>query len=494
MSDDRDRRRSDQDASIDAALDAVASGASVQPAQELSFKRSWDPDLDAELEAAMAGFDESAFEIGNPKRAAREDRAGGLAPKGGRGQEDRNGLQTGKVVSIRGKSVFVDLGAKSEGVLPVEQFKDALPSPGDMIEVRVDHFDTAEGLLILSLKGAAVGASWENLRKGLIVEARVTKTNKGGVEVEVDGIRGFMPIGQIDISRVEDAAVYINQKFRVVVTEANQREKNLVVSRRDLLEQEKAEKREQTWKTLEEGQVHKGVVRTVKSFGAFVEIGGVDGLIHVGDMAWSRVSDPSGLLKPGDEVEVKVLKIDRVTEKVGLGLKQLMPSPWDRAEEKYHRGQTVSGKVTRLMDFGAFVELEPGIEGLIHISELSPTRVRRVVDIVKPEQLVEVRIVKIDSDEKKIALSLIPLPTASTAEPEEDEDDNPKRKIPLKTTPPSPPSPSPRSRSRGASESRDPFLQQPRRTAKPAVERISRPIRTPEAGPGRPRVGPVHSP
>ncbi len=198
----------------------------------------------------------------------------------------------------------------------------------------------------------------------------------------------------------------------MVVTEANQREKNLVVSRRDLLEQERAEKREETWKTLEEGQVHKGVVRSVKSFGAFVEIGGVDGLIHVGDMAWSRVSDPSGLLKPGDEVEVKVLKIDRVTQKVGLGLKQLMPSPWDLVEEKYHRGQTVQGKVTRLMDFGAFVELEPGIEGLIHISELSPNRVRRVIDIVKPEQEVEVRIVKIEPEEKKIALSLIPLPTA----------------------------------------------------------------------------------
>jgi small subunit ribosomal protein S1 len=381
-----------------------------------------------------------------------------MAPQGGKGQETRNGLQTGKVISIRGKSIFVDLGAKSEGVLPVEQFTGELPNPGDMIEVRIDHFDHAEGLLILSLKGAAVEASWENLRKGLIVEARVTKTNKGGLDVEVDGIRGFLPIGQIDINRVEDASIYVDKKFRVVVTEANQREKNLVVSRRDLLEQERAEKREETWKTLEEGQIHKGVVRSIKSFGAFVEIGGVDGLIHVGDMAWSRVSDPSSLLKPGDEVEVKVLKIDRVTQKVGLGLKQLMPSPWDRAEEKYHRGQTVPGKVTRLMDFGAFVELEPGIEGLIHISELSPTRVRRVMDIVKPEQEVEVRIVKIDSEEKKIALSLIPLPTASPAEEEDDEEDDTPR----------PPRPEPKIPLKGGLGDRDPFLEPPRRAAKPA--------------------------
>jgi ribosomal protein S1 len=457
MSDDRDRRRSDQDASIDAALDAVASGASRQPAQELSFKRSWDPDLDAELEAAMEGFDESAFDVGNPQRLPREERAGGMAPQGGRGQETRTGLQTGKVISIRGRSVFVDLGAKSEGVLPVEQFGDKPPAPGDMIEFRIDHFDTAEGILILSLKGAAVEASWENLRKGLIVEARVTKTNKGGLDVEVDGIRGFLPIGQIDINRVEDASIYVNQKFRVVVTDCNQREKNLVVSRRDLLEQERAEKREETWKTLEEGQIHKGVVRTVKSFGAFVEIGGVDGLIHVGDMAWSRVSDPSGLLKPGDEVEVKVLKIDRVTQKVGLGLKQLMPSPWDRVEEKYHRGQSVPGKVTRLMDFGAFVELEPGVEGLIHISELSPTRVRRVIDIVKPEQAVEVRIVKIDPDEKKIALSLIPLPTAKPVEEEEEEeeDDEPK-----------PPKPEPKVPLKGGLGDRDAFLSPPKKSSK----------------------------
>ena len=460
MSDDRDRRRSEQDASIDAALDAVASGASKQPTQELSFKRQWDPDLDAELEAAMAGFDESAFEVGKTGRAPREERAGGMAPQGGRGQETRSGLQMGKVISIRGKSVFVDLGTKSEGVLPVEQFTGELPNPGDMIEVRIDHFDHAEGLLILSLKGAAVEASWENLRKGLIVEARVTKTNKGGLDVEVDGIRGFLPIGQIDINRVEDASIYVNQKLRVVVTEANQREKNLVVSRRELLEQERAEKREQTWKTLEEGQVHKGVVRSIKSFGAFVEIGGVDGLIHVGDMAWSRVSDPSTLLKPGDEVEVKVLKIDRVTQKVGLGLKQLMPSPWDLVEDKYHRGQTVKGKVTRLMDFGAFVEIEPGIEGLIHISELSPTRVRRVIDIVKPEQEVEVRIVKIEPEVKKIALSLIPLPTASAdveEEAEEEEDDTPK-----------PPKPEPKVPLKGGLGDRDPFLEPPRRSSKPS--------------------------
>jgi ribosomal protein S1 len=423
------------DDQIDAAMKA-ATGAPASKPGDVSFKRQWDPEMDAELEAAMAGFDADALYVGNAgPRTRSADRA--HVPKGGVGQETRQGPQQGKVIAVRGKSVFIDLGTKSEGVVPVEQFGEAIPHPGEFIEVRVDHFDTAEGLLILSLKGAAVEASWENLRKGLIVEARVTKTNKGGLDVEVDGIRGFLPIGQIDINRVEDAAIYVNQKLRVVVTEANQREKNLVVSRRELLEQERAEARETTWKELEEGQVRTGVIRSVKDFGAFVDIGGVDGLLHIGDMSWTRLKDVGGLVKPGQQVEVKVLKIDRTTQKVSLGLKQLMPSPWDIVEEKFERGKHYKGKVTRLMDFGAFVELEPGVEGLIHISELSPNRVRRVSDIVKPEQEVEVRILKIEPDAKKISLTLKPLPVIAPEPEEEDDDDEPRPpkpepKIPLK--------------------------------------------------------------
>ncbi|HEY2156662.1 MAG TPA: S1 RNA-binding domain-containing protein [Isosphaeraceae bacterium] len=425
------------DDQIDAAMKAATSAPEKKP-EEVSFKRQWDADLDAELEAAMAGFDADSLYAGNTgARTRAADRAN--VPKGGAGQESRQGLQKGKVVAVRGKSVFVDLGAKSEGVIPIEQFgENPVPGVGDPIEFHIDHFDTAEGLLILSLKGAAVEASWENLKRGLVVEARVTKTNKGGLDVEVDGIRGFLPIGQIDINRVEDAAIYVGHKFKVMVTEANQREKNLVVSRRDIIEQERAEAREKTWKELEEGQTRPGVVRSVKEFGAFVDLGGVDGLLHIGDMSWTRLKDVGNLVKPGDKVEVKILKIDRTTQKVSLGLKQLTPSPWDLAEDKYGRGTTHRGKVTRLMDFGAFVELEPGIEGLVHISELSPNRVRRVSDIVKPEQEVEVRVLKIEPEAKKIALSLKPLPNAVPEDDEEDEEDDtppvpkPERKVPLK--------------------------------------------------------------
>ncbi len=438
--DDDDGPRVMREQDVDRALDAATRRGDDKPREpEVALKRLWDDDLEAELEATMAGFDTEAFDIQNKgPRTRATDRA--HADKADIGQETVSGARKGKVIAIRGKSIFIDLAAKSEGIVPVEQFgANPLPAPGDLIDVVVDHFDHEEGLLILSLKGAAVDADWTNLRKGLIVEAKPTKVNKGGLEILVDGIRGFLPIGQIDINRVEDASIYIGQKLRVVVTEANQRDKNLVVSRRDLLEKEREELKEITWKTLEEGQIRTGTIRSIKDFGAFVDLGGVDGLIHVSDLAWNRVTDIASFVKVGQQVDVKILKIDRVTSKIGLGLKQLTPSPWDNIEDRYSRGQTLKGKVTRLMDFGAFVELEPGVEGLIHISELGPKKVFRVREVVQPEQEVEVRILKIEEEAKKISLSLRPLPVTAVPEPEdEDEDDDtpaepkPERKMPLK--------------------------------------------------------------
>ena len=432
-----DNRRSAQDDEMDAALEA-ALGKDLE-APDVSFKRQWDAGLQAELDAALADFDETSF---NPP-AARSGKSSG--PKKGdndRGQEGRPGARTGKVIGVRGKVIFVDLGGKSEGILPVTDFEEGqLPAPGSSIEVVVERFDPEEGVQILRLKGAAIEADWSNLKRGVTVEARVTKTVKGGLEVDVDGIRGFLPISQIDLSRVEDAASYVNQKFKAIVTEANQREKNLVISRRELMEQERAEQREKTWATLEEGQIRDGIIRSIKDFGAFVDIGGVDGLLPIGEMSWSRVSKVDEMVKTGDQVKVKVLKIDPVARKLTLGLKQLTPSPWQAATEKYPRGTMVKGKVSKIMDFGAFVELEPGIEGLIHISELSPTRVRRVVDIVKPAQEVEVRILKVEPEVKRIALSLLPdkkaVPTDADEEEEADEDEapappRPEPKIPLK--------------------------------------------------------------
>lgn len=424
------------DAAIDEAMEKAAPFGGPGGRSEVPLKRQWDAEMDAELEAAMAGFDPKTFET--PRERPKKE-AGPAVDKRDRGQEARQGTRTGKVIGVRGKSLFVDLAGKSEGVIPLDQFEGEIPAPGATIEVIVDHFDTSEGIQHLRLKGAAIEASWENLRKGVIVEARGTKVVKGGLEVDVDGIRGFMPISQIDLSRVEDAAEYVNQKFKALVTEANSRERNLVLSRRELLEQERAEMREKTWATLAEGQVREGTVRSIKDFGAFVDLGGVDGLLPIGEMSWSRVQKVDDLVKTGDKVQVKIIKIDPVARKLTLGLKQLTPSPWDLVEDKYPRGLMVKGKVSKLMDFGAFVELEPGVEGLIHITELSPTRVRRVADIVQAGQEVEVRILKVEPEVKRIALSLLPAKGKEAVLPEDEEDEDetppaprPERKIPLK--------------------------------------------------------------
>jgi small subunit ribosomal protein S1 len=433
----RDRER-DEDKDVDDALERVMAQAAAPPTEK-PLKRQWDDELEAELEAAMSGFDGGSITLGSPKKPAAERPPGARQDRGQ--EEGKSGTRTGKVISVRGKSIFVDLGGKSEGLLDVAQLEgQPLPEVGSDIEVVVDHFDRSEGILLLRLKGAAVEADWTNLRKGLVVEARVTKVNKGGLDVDVDGIRGFLPISQIELGRVEDASIYLNQKFKVVVTEANQREKNLVVSRRDLLEQERAELREKTWAELAEGQIREGTVRSIKDFGAFVDLGGVDGLLPIAEMSWFRVKKVEDVLKLGDKVKVQVLKIDPVARKLSLGLRQLTPSPWETVEQRFQRGAMVKGKVTRLMEFGAFVELEPGIEGLLHVTALSPNRVRRVSDIVKPEQEVEVRILKVEPDEKRISLSLLPAPKLGdkVAPVEEEEEDDtppapkPERKVPLK--------------------------------------------------------------
>jgi small subunit ribosomal protein S1 len=371
------------------------------------LKKQLDEELGDELEAALADFDQLTDEdLGFVPSAP-------TLPTGGsdddRGPDEPDAVRTGRVVAVRGDDVFVDLGGKSEGVVSARSFTDKeepVPAVGSPIEVVVDHFDRDSGILILGRKGAAVDANWENLREGLVVEARVTGTNKGGLEVEVGGIRGFIPAGQIDVVHVPEFSDYVGQKFDCVVTEAHREKRNLVLSRRAILERQRAEQREKTWQELEEGQVRDGVVRSIKPFGAFVEIDGVDGLLHVSQMSWSRVEDPAAIVQLGQRIQVQVVKINRETRKVGLGLKQLMASPWDDVETKYPPTSQVTGKVTRIADFGAFVELEPGVEGLIHISELSPQRVHRVRDFVEEGQEVTVVVLGIDHERKRISLSL----------------------------------------------------------------------------------------
>jgi len=384
--------------------------------------RDLDKELETELEAAMGGLTAEDL-YGTPASAAEP------APEVGHEKKK------GRVVAVRGSDIFVNVpGERSQGVLPSNQFGDGPPKPGTEVEFTVEGYDEENGLLVLSRHGAAVHADWSSVAHGMIVEARVTGTNKGGLAVDVNGIRGFMPISQIDLYRVENPEQFVNQRLTCVVTEANAEERNLVVSRRALLEKEREENREKLWQELAEGQIRDGVVRSVRDFGAFVDLGGVDGLLHVSEMAWTRVKNPAEVVQPGQTIKVIVLKLDRDHRKVGLGLKQLTASPWDGVEQKYPANTVVSGKVTRLMDFGAFVELEPGMEGLIHVSELAPQRVHRVADIVQPDQIVQVVVLRVDAAARKISLSLkqalsraAEQPESGPEEPEEETAPRPQR-------------------------------------------------------------------
>jgi small subunit ribosomal protein S1 len=306
----------------------------------------------------------------------------------------------GRVVGIHGKDVFIDVpGGRSQGVLPLEQFEGATPKIGQEVEFDIERYDAANGLLVLTREGSAQAVTdWSGLALHMIVEARVTGTNKNktGLTVEVNGIKGFLPASQLDLYRVEDIEQFNNQRMKVEVIELDPSERNLIVSRRSILERERQQKAEEFWKTIAEGQVRKGIVKSIKPFGAFVDLGGADGLIPVSEFSWQRVNDLSEFVKLGQEVQVLVSRIDHDARKIGLSLKQLTTSPWDEFAERVKAGARITGKVTRVAEFGAFVELEPGVEGLIHVSELSNQRVRRVRDVVSEGQSVEVEILSVD--------------------------------------------------------------------------------------------------
>ncbi|MEW6250419.1 MAG: S1 RNA-binding domain-containing protein [Planctomycetota bacterium] len=323
-------------------------------------------------------------------------------------EADARGRIAGRVITITGQDVFVDIGAKSEGVLPLDEFPpDEPPQVGQVYELVPQGFDRDSGLMRLSLREAKVQADLSSLQVGDVVKGRVTGSNIGGLELRVQGLRGFMPMSQVDLVRHDDFAHFMGHWFEAEVTEIDRRGKRLVLSRRRVLERERAEERQQLRFQLAEGQVRKGVVRRLADFGAFVDIGGIDGLLHVSDMSWSRVNHPGDMLKEGAEIEVKVLKVDLVKDRVSLGLKQLSADPWSLVEGRYRVGDTLDGKVTKLMDFGAFVELEPGVEGLIPISELSWTqRIHHPKDVLTVGDNVRVAVLNVSAEKRKLSLSL----------------------------------------------------------------------------------------
>ena len=369
-------------------------------------------ELELEVEEALGGV--SLDEMIEPGVAAAP--AGELQPEG---------RYRGRVASIHRDNVFIDLGGRNQGVLSLRQFPVA-PEVGTVVEVIVTRFDADEGLYQIALPGAAVDvADWSDLAAGMAVEAKITGHNKGGLECEVNHIRGFIPAGQISLYRVEDLSQFVGEAMTCVVTEANPERRNLVLSRRAVLEREKAEAKTKLMSELAEGQVREGVVRSLQDYGAFIDLGGVDGLLHVSQLSWQRVKHPNEVLQVGQPIKVKIRKIDPETGKISLAFRDLSENPWTTAPQKYPATSMHDGTVSKIMDFGAFVELEPGVEGLVHISELSHGRVFRVRDIVSEGQKVEVKVLSIDPEQQRISLSMKALqakPEAKKAEPEPEEE------------------------------------------------------------------------
>lgn len=371
-----------------------------------------DAEIAGELEAALGAIDQKDMIAGGTSREVRQDAAGAR--------------KKGKILAIHGPDVFIDVpGGRGQGVMPMLQFGDETPKIGDEIEFSIAGFDGANGVLLLSRQWAATQADWSSIAEGMIVTARVTASNKGGLTVDINGINGFLPISQIDLYRVEQTDQFINQRFDVIVTEANPSERNLVVSRRALLEKQREENKEKLWAELDVGQIREGIVRNVKDFGAFVDLGGVDGFLHVSEITWQRQQSAATLLQPGQKVQVAILKVDRDTRKVSVSLKQLEGNPWNDMQDRFPIGAVVNGKVTRTMEFGAFVELEPGLEGLVHVSELAGKRVWRVTDVAKEGQEVTVKVLSVDPEARRISLSIRQaIPRVEVKPADEDEDDS----------------------------------------------------------------------
>src|SRR2546426_9236448 len=317
-----------------------------------------------------------------------------------------------KVLRVTDTAVILDVGFKSEGAVPIDEFKDARSlKEGDVVEVFLEHLEDQEGAVVLSKKKADFMRVWERIReaheKDEAVSGTLVKKIKGGVVVDLMGVDAFLPGSQIALRRVPNIDELLGQKFEFKIIKLNKRRRNIVVSRRVILENERAGKREKLMKELQKDQVRKGVVKNITDFGAFIDLGGVDGLLHITDMSWGRIQHPSEMVHIGQELEVKVLDIDWDRERISLGLKQLQSYPWKDVAEKYPVGTRVSGKVVSITNYGAFIELEPGIEGLVHISEMSWTRnVRHPSKLVSIGETIEAVVLKVDPNEEKISLGM----------------------------------------------------------------------------------------
>jgi small subunit ribosomal protein S1 len=317
----------------------------------------------------------------------------------------------GTVIEVRPKEVLVDIGYKSEGAVPASEFDDmSTVKVGDEVEVLIEKIENKDGMVVLSKEKAEFKKNWEKIlttaNEGARVTGRVKAVVKGGLIVNI-GVEAFLPASQVDIIPPKNLQVFLGNSYEFKVVKIHQDRQNVVLSRRELIEEERNERRSKLLAEMMPGDIRKGTVKNLTDFGAFVDLNGIDGLLHITDMSWGRLGHPSELLKVGQELDVVVLDINKEKERVSLGLKQKMANPWDSIEDKFPVGQKVKGKIVNLVPYGAFVELEPGVEGLVHVTELSWTkRIAKPSDILKQGDEIEAVVLGINRDEQKISLGI----------------------------------------------------------------------------------------
>ncbi len=366
---------------------------SFQDQSKEKFRPNTDAELDQQIDAALESVSMDQLMSAQP---AAEGRA------------RISGVQTGVIhsINIQKGEILVELDGKNQGVAPLTQFETE-PRIGDVMEFFVDRYDDREGIYKLLKKGAAQAhAEWDSLQPGMVLEGTINAMNKGGLDMQIGTMRAFMPAGQVDIQFHKDISVFIGQKVKVAVSKVDRKGRNLVVSRRQVIEQERKEQQKVLFEELAEGQTRRGTVRSVMDYGAFVDLGGADGLIHISELSHRRGVKATEVVNVGDLVDVKVTKFDRETGKISLSLKQLMADPWQGAEMKYSVGSPVTGRVARIEKFGAFIEIEEGLEGLLPVSEISWQRVNRVDEVLKVNDIVKLSVIAIDPVAKKLTFSL----------------------------------------------------------------------------------------
>jgi small subunit ribosomal protein S1 len=321
----------------------------------------------------------------------------------------------GTVVSISDQNVLVDIGFKSEGIVPREEFLDRegniMVKRGEEVDVLIKSIENQDGYAILSRAAAVQVQSWEKLRRAHqnheTITGRVVDRIKGGLKVDLEGVPAFLPGSQVDVRPVRNLEAFMNTEIEVRVIKLNRKRGNVVVSRKAVLEEVTGKKKAETLENIEESVVIEGTVKNITDYGAFIDLGGIDGLLHIIDMSWGRIQSPNDILKVGDTIQVKVLKFDREKERISLGYKQLMPDPWQSVAERFPPGTRVRGRVVSLTDYGAFIEIEPGVEGLVHVTEMTwSKRLKHPSKILSISQEVEAIVLDVDPNNRRVSLGL----------------------------------------------------------------------------------------